>query len=338
MGTKIKQNMLRKRAEKLEEVTDEMWKEINEENRFIVDEYFQSRQELSPDTLTQYKSGLRQFFWWVYMRCHNIPLYEFKKRDFLKYRSYLINHGLSSNSLNFKRSAVSSLCNFIENVYSEEDDKYENFRNFTRGLPKLPKNQVYEKIAVSEDEYKDMMEVLEEQEDYLGMAWLATAFNVGARRGELVQFKTEIIDYPHHVNSKGDIQSYRFSHIIRGKGAGRDGKPLRFMCNNEAIKYMKLWVENRGYEHEYIFTVLYGGEYKPLSREWANGFCANKLSVIAGRRINPHIFKASAITYLLEEGHDMKTVSKYIAHHNSVETTQLYDLREDEDERDSLFQ
>lgn len=329
--------MLRERAEKLPEVTDEMWKEVNEENRLIVEEYFETSQQLSKETLIQYRSGLRQFFWWVRIKCKNKPLKDIKKSEFIKYRSYLINHGLSSSSLGFKRSSVSSLCNFIENIYSEENEEYASFRNFTRGLPPIPKNQVYEKIKVTEEEYKEMMNVLEEDKDYLGMAWLAVAFNMGGRRGELIQLKTEILDYPHHVNSKGETQNYRFSHVVRGKGRGRDGKPLKFMINNEAIKYLKQWVDNRGYEHEYIFTVKYGGEYKPLSKQWANDFCERKLSVIAGRRINPHLFKASCITFLLEQGHDIKTVSRHIAHHESVETTQIYDLRTDEDERDNIF-
>lgn len=332
----IKQNMLRERAVRFPDVTDDMWNEVNEENRTIVEEYFESNQQLSKETQKQYRSGMRIFFWWIRVKCKNKALYEVKKRDFIKYRSYLINHGLSSNSLGFKKSSISSLCNFIENVYCEEDDRYENFKNFTRGLPPIPKNKVYEKIKVSKEEYQEMIQILEENEDYLGMAWVATAFNVGGRRGEIRQFKTEILDYPHHINSQGEEQNYRLSHIVRGKGSSLDGKPLKFMINDEAIKYMKLWVEKRGYESEYIFTTTYGGE-KPISKEWANNFCANKLSIIAGRRINPHLFKASCITFLLEEGKDIKAVSKYIAHHESVETTQIYDLRSDESARDNIF-
>jgi len=333
----IKKNMLRKRAEMLPVVTEEMWDKVNSNNKAIMEEYFESNQQLSPDTQIQYNSALRQFFWWAYMRCSNIPLYEIKKSQFIKYRSMLISHGLSSSGLAMKKSAVSSLCNFIENVYAEENKLYEHFKNFTRGLPAVTKNTVYEKIKITEEEYHDMINVLEEQEDYLGMAWLSCAFNVGARRGEIVQFKTEMLTYGHQLNSKGEEQKYTFSHIVRGKGAGRDGKSLKFMINDDAIKYMLLWVEKRGYEHEQIFTVRYANEYHQLSREWANSFCDNKLSPILGRRITPHIFKASAITFLLEQGHDMKTVSKHIAHHENVATTQIYDLRSDDEERDGLF-
>jgi site-specific recombinase XerD len=124
--------MLRERADKLPVVTEEMWHEINEENRELVDEYFLSSPQLSADTMTQYKSSFHQFFWWIRMTCKNIPMYEIKKRDFIKYRSYLINHGLASSSLSLKKSSVSSLCNYIENDYSEVNEKYTSFINFTR--------------------------------------------------------------------------------------------------------------------------------------------------------------------------------------------------------------
>ena len=334
---KVKKNTLRDRSPKFPDITEEMWQEVNEENRDIVEEYFESNQQLSSESQKQYRSGLRQFFWWVRVKCKNKPLYEIKKRDFIKYISYLQNHGLASNSMGFKKSSVSSLCNFIENIVAEESDEYEDFRNFTRGLPPIPKNKVYEKIKVSKEEYDEMMTILEEQKDYLGMAWTSCAFNVGARRAELVQFKTEMLDYGHHKNSKGEEQNYTLSHIVRGKGKSRDGKPVRYMINDEAMKYIKLYLENRDFKSDYIFAINWNGEIKPISKQWANGFCANKLSIIAGRRINPHLFKASCITYLLESGKDIKIVSKYVAQHESVETTQIYDLREDEDARDSLF-
>ena len=329
--------MLRERATKVDDISDEMWAEVNPENKEVIEEYFDSSQHLSKETIKQYRSGLKIFFYWIKEKAKNKPLYEVKKSDFMKYRSYLINRDLASKSLNTKKSSVSSLCNFIENIYCEENENYKNFRNFTRGLPSIPKNQVYEKIKVTEDEFKKMMGILEDQKDYLGMAWTAVAFYMGGRRNELVQLKSEVVTYPHHTNANGEEMDYRFSHIIKGKGRGRDGKPLKFMINNEAIFYINLWLEKRGYEHEFVFTVKYGGRFKALDKTWANEFCANKLSNILDRRINPHLFKASCITFLLESGVSMKTVSKHIAHHESVDTTAIYDLRTDDDERDNIF-
>ncbi len=63
------------------------------------------------------------------------------------------------------------------------------------------------------------------------------------------------------------------------------------------------------------------------------------LSDILGRRINPHIFKASAITYLLEvKKIPIELVSKFVAQHEDVSTTMKhYDLRTFEEEKNTIF-
>jgi integrase len=332
---KIEKNMLRERAKKLPEVTDEMWLEVNDEYRELVEEFI-SVQNHSPQTKKQYVSSLRQFGWYVKSSMNNKALHKISKRDFLRYISYLRdNRKMSSSGLGMKKAAVSSLCNYIENVIVGEHgyDQFKQFRNFTRGLPAIPKNTVYEKVKVTLEEYKEMMKVLEEDENYLGMAWLATAFNVGARRSEIVQFKSEILNYEIKENA-----SFVYSHNVRLKGSGEDGKIEPYMINLEALEYMKLLVEKRGYDHEYVFTTKYNGEIQRMSPAWADYFCANTLSDILGRRINPHLFKASCITHLLESGVKLELVSKFVAHHENVATTIAhYDLRDFGEEKNSIF-
>lgn len=323
--------MLRKRAKKHDDITDEMYYKVNNEYREFVDEYLIS-QNHSPATRKQYTSGLRYFGYFIYNSLNNKPLHKLTKRDMLRYMSHLKERGLSSSGINFKKACVSSLMNYIENFIADEIEEYSNFRNLTRGLPAIPKNQVYEKVKVTYDEYREMMDALEEDENYLGMAWLATAFNVGARRNEIIQFKTSIVeeDFP-------DDASFIMSHNIRLKGSGEDGKIEPYMINKEAYKYMKLWVEKRDYESEYIFITSHSDGDK-MSNSWANYFCSEVLSPILNRRINPHLFKASCITYLLEQGVKLELVSKYIAHHENVATTIAhYDLRDFEEERNKIF-
>lgn len=328
MGNNIDKNMVRDRALKLPVVTDEMYNKCNYETREIVAEFFAAKAQLSKDTRTQYTSALRQFVYWVYENAMDKPLYKIKKRDFVRFMSYLVNRGMSSSGLKFKKSAVSSLCKYIEdNIVDDEDmPEYSRFRNFTTSFTDIPKNHVYEKIPVSETEYLKLLEVLLDDENYLAAAWVATAFNTGARRGGIIQFKTECV--------KGGIpegQSYILTNKVREKGRGSDGKIVDYMLNEEAVKYIQLWLDKRGYEHEYIFTTRYGGDIKQMSREWAAELCSNTLSDILGRRINPHLFKASAVTNLLSKGKDIKIVSKYVAKHNDISTTMNhYDLRPDE--------
>lgn len=330
----IEMNMLRPRAKKLPTITDEMWREVNEEYRILAEEFI-SVQNFSPDTKKQYTSGLRQFGFYLKEAMNNKPFHKITKRDFLRYISYLRDdRKMSSSSMNFKKACVSSLCNYIENVVADEEEHFKTFRNFTRGLPAIPKNKVYEKVAVTHDEYEEMMDVLKGDENYLGMAWLATAFNVGARLSEIIQFKTEIINYEF-----SDDATFIYSHNVRLKGPGEDGKVEPYMINREALKYMKLWVDKRGYDHEYIFTTGTKENPRQMSDSWANYFCSNVLTDILRRRVNPHLFKASCVTHLLEQGVKLELVSKYVAHHNDVSTTiQHYDLRDFEEEKNSIFQ
>lgn len=331
--TEINKNMLRPIAPKLYEITDQMWQSINKENRELVEEYIEINKQLSERTKETYISALRQFFWFVYEKMNDKSFYLITKRDFMKYMSYLQDRGLSSSAISLRKASVSSFCNYIENVVADDISEYKNFRNFTRGMPAIPKNQVYNKVPITYEEYELLIKTLEERKDYLGLAWVATAFNVGARRAELIQFKTEILDYPIQDN-----QNFVISHVVRGKGASVDGKPLRYMIHMDALKYMKLWVENRKYDSEYIFVTKYGGKVKPISNNWADRFCNVVLSPILGKRVHPHMFKASCITYLLENGKDLKLVSKYIAHHEDTATTSgFYDLRDFEEEKNNIF-
>lgn len=332
--SEIEMNMIRERALKLESVTDEMYMKCNSETREMVEEYFSAKPNLSPDTKTQYRSALRQFIYWIYASCSDKPIYKIKKRDFIRFMSFLVNRGMSSSGLKFKKSAISSLCGYIEDNVTEDEDmpEYSKFRNFTTAFKDITLNYVYEKIPISETEYNKLKEVLLDDENYMALAWVACAFNTGSRRGGIVQFKTECIK-----DGIPEGKSFVLSNKVREKGRSSDGKVCQYMINNECLKYINLWLEKRGYENEYIFTTNYGGGIKRASREWASSLCTDTLSDILGRRINPHLFKSSAITHLLEQGKDMKTVSKYVGQHNDISTTQnFYDLRPDSG-MDDLF-
>ncbi|MFD0587822.1 tyrosine-type recombinase/integrase [Paenibacillus sp. GCM10027627] len=335
MSKSINMNMLRDRALKLPEVTDKMLKEIRSEHLLLMNEYLEiSSGSLSKQSISQYRSALGQFFWWVHIALNDKPLEKISKRDFLRYISYLSNRGMSSSALALKKAAVSSLNNYIENVVADDDETFKMFRNFTRGLPAIPKNKVYNKVKITKDEYDLTMQTLEEDENYLGMAWVATAFNIGARRSEIPQLRTEILSYP-----IPEDQNYIMSHIIRLKGRSEQGKQEAYMVNQDALHYMRIWTEKRGYENDHIFTIKYNGSVQPMSPSWADDFCSNVLSDILGRRINPHLFKASCITYLLEvKKVPIEIVSKYIAHHENIATTiSHYDLRDFAEEKNKIF-
>lgn len=333
MTKKINKNMVRDRALKLPVVTDEMYNECLDKNIRIFQEFKEMHPLLSPDTKIQYESARRQFLYWVHTALNDKPLYKITKRDFNRYLSYLINRGMSSSGIKFKKSAVSTVCDYIETVVSEDTEEYKTFHNFTKTDMKIPKNYVYTKIAISEEEYKKLIDTLMEDENYEACAWVACAFNVGARRGGIRQFKTEILD-----KEIEEGQEFVMSNYVREKGASIDGKQVQYMIPLPALYYMKLWVEKRGYDSEYIFTTKYDGKINQISKSWADNLCSEVLSDILERRINPHLFKASAISYYLSSGMDLKFVSKNIAMHNDISTTSnFYDLRTFNKEKNDML-
>ena len=60
-----------KNAKRSDEITDEMWLEVNEFNRNMVEEYLDNQAELSVKSKIGYESGLRIFFYWVKEHLNN---------------------------------------------------------------------------------------------------------------------------------------------------------------------------------------------------------------------------------------------------------------------------
>ena len=59
-----------KNAQRSDEITDEMWNEVNPYNREIVQEFLDNQSELAIKTKIGYESGLRIFFYWHHRQCH----------------------------------------------------------------------------------------------------------------------------------------------------------------------------------------------------------------------------------------------------------------------------
>ena len=70
-----------KNAKRSDEITDEMWLEVNEFNRNMVEEYIDNQAELSVKSKIGYESGLRIFFYWVKEHLNNKSMLEIKKKE-----------------------------------------------------------------------------------------------------------------------------------------------------------------------------------------------------------------------------------------------------------------
>lgn len=330
-------NVEEKQIEKLKEISEEEWILVNEKNRKIMREFLKQSTHLSPQTIKQYESGLRIFFWFIKKECDNKFLTEIRPRDFLGFQNYLIERGISSSGVRLKRSAVSSLNSFVETFYSED---YPNWRSFiNKKIVPPPQAFVHEKKPLNLEEYKHLCETLLKREMYEQLAYIVFSFETGARRAEVRQLLKEVVSYEGKTFESNDgkkVTTY-LTHNIRCKGKGSVGKIRRLQFGEEAMKYIKLWLEKRGNDDcEFVFTSG-SKNVKQVSEGTFNSWSDKYFEPIVGRRFHPHLLRESrATTLTVESGKDISVAQKLLGHASST-TTEIYVLRPDKDDSDGAF-
>lgn len=325
-----------KQIEKLPEITDTQWETVNLKNRKLMADFLKQSTNLSDQTLKQYESALRIFFWYLKENCEDKHITEVRPRDFLAYQNYLVERGMSSSGVRLKRSAISSLNSYIETYYAEDFPNWRSFINKKIVAP--PQSFVHEKEPLSLDEYKHLCEVLLEQKMYQQLAYISFSFSTGARRAEVRQLLKEVINYEgktFEVDGK-QVTTY-LSHPIRCKGRGKNGKVRKLQFGQEAMDYLKLWIEHRGNDEcPFVFTAG-SKNVKQVSEGTFNSWSDKYFEPIVGRRFHPHLLRETrATTLTVEQGKDISVAQKLLGH-NSSETTQLYVIREDRDDSDGAF-
>lgn len=326
---------------KLQPVTDSEWQEVNEFNKFILDDFITNSTELSKRSINAYKSNLKIWFIWVKDNLNNKKQTDIKSLDFKRYQNWLINRGCSSSDCANKRAAISSLNNYIE-VYYQDD--FPTFRNFiNKSIARPPKTAVHEKEPLTKEEFKHLIDVLEERKDYQKVAYLKFTFETGCRRAESRQLLREVVDYEptikHKIDDGGVETEIRFyvTHKIRCKGRGNAGKIRKFKFSEDTRRAIQRWIDSRDDDCPYVFVSRYKGEVVQVGETTFNNWCRDCFSKIVGRRCNPHQFRASRATQLaVEEGIDIKVVQQLLGHESST-TTEIYVVRDESEETDELF-
>ena len=177
------------------------------------------------------------------------------------YQNYLVRNGLSSSAIKFKRSAVSSLNNYIILYYG---DDYRDFRQYiTKAIPTLAPAFVHDKEPLTLDEYEKLCAELEKRELYQQLAYIRFSFSSGARRAEVRQLLKEVTAYEPKIlsSSKAEIKTYS-THSIRCKGRGPQGKIRKLQFDKIAMQAIIKWLDVRGDDNcPYVFVSRKDGTY-----------------------------------------------------------------------------
>ena len=336
-------------ANRTDEITEEEWLEINKTNRDMVQDYLDNQSDLSVKTLPAYRSGLRIFFKYLHDYLGDKDFTQIKKKEFQKYLNWLTNRGLSDSAIKFKKSCVSAFCNYVMMMY---EDEMPTFRNFTIGLKVVKTGYVHEKVPLTPDEYVALCEELERREEWQKLAYVVFSYSTGCRRAEARQLLKEVVDYPAKekkikiLDEDGKeveaISRQYQTHTIRCKGASIQGKQRKLKFGEDAMHWLKKWIEVRGDDDcPYMFVVKKkdGSETRQVGEGIFNDWCSGLFTQIVGRRVHPHLMRESRATNLVVYEHKSAEVAQKLLGHNDVSTTKNhYIIKSDEnDESDEAF-
>lgn len=334
-------------AQRSDDVTDEMWNEVCEFNRNMVDDYLNNQTHLSDKSLIGYSSGLRIYFWWVKENLNNKKCIEIKKKEFLRYMNWMANRGLSDSAIKFKKSSVSTFNKFIESFYEEE---YPLFRNYVTAEMRVPQTgKVHEKIPLTPDEIDKLCLELEKREEWQKLAYVKFTYSTGCRRAESRQLLKEVINYEPKVKEvkvvdengvEKTVESVSYkTHDIRCKGRSKVGKVRKLQFGQDVMDALKKWMDVRGEDTcPYVFVIkMKTGETRQVGESVFNDWCMGEFSEIMNMRVTPHGFRRSRATNLVCYEHKALETAQKLLGHESSETTQIYVIREDEEDADEAF-
>ena len=317
---------------KISNVTPEEWAQVHEFNRNLTEEFLQ-QEHLSKKTIGQYRSTLQIFFRWVMQHDQNRPLHELKPRSALRYQNWLLSTGLGYSGVKLKRSAVSSICQYLELYLGEE---YPMFRNiFNKGVPNAARSTVHEKVPLTKDEFDLLVEKLTETKQWQILCFLMMAYSSASRREELRQLRKEISTY-----EKVPGKTYYKAHEVRAKGKGSVGVRRCMAYDEKTMQVIKKWLEVRGDDDcPYLFVRKQkNGKTTQLSASTFNAWCSDILSpLIGGKRLFPHLLRSTRATHVVTvEGKDINAVKQLLGHKDS-KTSEIYVVRDESSDMDTLF-
>jgi integrase len=266
-----------------------------------------------------------------------------KPIDLLKYQNWLLRAGMYSSAIKMKRSAISALNDYIILYYGDE---FPLFRNYVTKGVKIPETgKVSIKVPLTDQEYKQVCDCLEDNKEWQKLAYVKFAYSSGARKNECRQLTKDIVNYPpvskevtvsdeHGNKSVVLIKKYK-TNLIKCKGKAQD--PMRRLSFDEdAMFYIQRWLSIRGEDNcPFVFVTIKNDGISGVSESLFNSWC-NEFGELINRHIYPHLFRSSRATNLAVSGKSLESIRNLLGHKSS-ETTRLYIVKDDGDEEDEAF-
>lgn len=323
------------RKTKMNDITSpELLAQVNPQNIELLNDfmdYLKSVQR-SETTINAYKNDIEIAWVWCLQHNNNAFYCDWTKRNVMKYQNWLINeNGNSPARVRRLKAALSSLGNFVETVLDEE---FPNFRNIINKIENPVNQPVREKTILSQEDVRDMLDILVGKKKYEMACYVALAAFGGRRKSEICRFKVSDFDDDKLVCG-GSLWR---SSPMRTKGRGANGKMLCvYTLAKQFRPYLDMWMEERerrGIESVWLFP-NHTDPTRQLGISTVNSW-AKTLSRITGKPIYFHSLRHNYTTFLSDNGIP-DSVIKDIQGWSDLSMVSVYVDRSTDDTLDMYF-
>ena len=321
--------------------TEELWEQVNKENKRIMDDFLQEykQRKKSKGTISGYRNDLRIILIYVLRELDNRCILDLKKKDFRNLSLYFTEEcEMSAARTNRLKSAINSLLTFCE-----DDDDYEYEINYAKKVKGIPKSRVKDDeddFFFTYDEFVKVRDILVAEEKWqLAVLW-SMGFDSAGRKNELFQ-----------IQKHGLLDGNKTNIVI-----GKRGKKFPLVYLDDTRELIKKYLEWRGNDDIDSLWIKGSGDHKePISNSnvlYDRIVSISKiLSEVRGEPCNifTHTMRHSRLE-CLSQGTDLRLLDengnpkKYpleqiqiFAHHSDPSTTQGYLKDHSEDTINSMF-
>lgn len=259
-------------------------------------EYLSKEKRYSFYTIRSYRIDLSQFIEFLKERKDGKFLLKTTRSDVRDYLGYLLRYGYTRGSASRKLSSVKSFFRFLH-----RQDLIKVNPALDVKTPKIPKRLPKFLSQVQAQEVLDKYPFTKRDK-----AILELLYGSGLRASELIGLDQKDIDF--------------FNDQIKVMGKGRKERiiPLGRMAKEALKEYLG---ERKGMTSQAVFLNKRGERLSTRSLQRIVNRILLSLADASG--INPHIFRHSFATHLLERGCDLRAVQELLGH-SSLATTQIY--------------
>lgn len=264
--------------------------------------YLKGVRMLSPATLLAYSGDLRRME--RFLGEEGLEWFELGSRDARSFMTVLSEHGHAASSINRIVSGVRRFYHYHWRMGRLAYNPFDGVEKFKQGR-KLPRVLDRKKLEVLFDGLNG--------EDFSGRRdrfLVEFLYSTGCRINEAVGV------------SMGDFHGYKGCIKVKGKG----NKERMVFLGSPAIEAMEAYLPLRialldGRDSDALFLNQRGGRLTPRGASVILERHSKKLGLPG--KLNPHIFRHTFATDLLNGGAELREVQEFLGH-ASISTTQIY--------------